>query len=219
MKTNLLLMDAISNVDDDVLAKYFKIQGGLKMKKAAKTKSHWLKWGTAVAACFLVFIIAIPVIMNFTEHNTPAPATKNYENMAQVRDDLGYDTLLAKLELDESATIIVSYTSDEEGNPKFDAPLQMKLKQTYHKNPGADNVHYYVLFGKDDVNDSYIGGYEEQGLTKEINGVTVHYSEIFDGSNHTQAKFVYEGNLYVVDITTSDDKIYDLDYYLKLLLK
>ena len=49
------------------------------------------------------------------------------------------------------------------------------------RSAGKDAVDYYILFDKDNVDDSYIGGYDEQGLTKIINGVTVHYSEIFDG--------------------------------------
>ena len=78
-------------------------------------------------------------------------------------------------------------------------------------------VNIYILFDKADVNDSYIGGYEEQGLSEEINGVKVHYSNIFDGSNHAQAKFIYEGNLYVIDAISSGE--IDLDYFLEKLLK
>ena len=111
---------------------------------------------------------------------------------------------------------MVTYKSDENGNADLGSPLQMKIRHRYSTGTGNDLVNYYVLFGKDSVDDSYIGGYDEQGLTKIINGVTVHYSEIYDGSHHTQAKFLYEGHLYVVDLVSAGE--IDLDHYLNLLL-
>ena len=47
---------------------------------------------------------------------------------------------------------------------------------TYPNGETTDSVDYYIIFNRDSVDDSYIGGYEEQGLTKEVNGITVHRS-------------------------------------------
>ena len=70
---------------------------------------------------------------------------------------------------------------------------------------------------KDDINDCMIGGYEEMGLEKKTGGITVHYSEIFDGANHVQARFISDGDLYVIDITSKD--AIDLDSFLEKILK
>ena len=213
MSDNYLFMKAVDYVDDRYLGKYFSMKEKLSHQKIKRKKA--IKWSINIAVCFLVVLIAVPVIMHFTQHNTPAPVIKYYDNIAEVRDDLGYDTLYSKLELN-GASIMLSYKSDEDGNAQLNSPLQLKIGYSYSTEAGKDAVDYYILFDKDNVDDSYIGGYDEQGLTKIINGVTVHYSEIFDGSNHTQAKFIYEGNLYVIDIV-STDKI-DLDHYLNSLL-
>lgn len=214
MFDNCLLMETIDYLDDRYLKKYFAIREQCSHQKKIRKKN--VKWPISIAACFLVAIIVIPVIMHFTQNNTPAPATKYYESIAEVSNDLGYDTLYSKLELD-GASIMVSYKSDEDGNAQLDSPLQMKIRNRYLTEAGKETVDYYVIFDKDSVDDSYIGGYDEQGLSKNINGVKVHYSEIFDGSNHTQSKFLYEGNIYVIDIVSAE-KI-DLDHYLNLLLR
>ena len=130
-----------------------------------------------------------------------------------------FDTLYAKLDYDSATTrkITISYQDDGEGNATLDKPLQLLLRQTYDNGNGVVNANFYILFNKDDVRESYIGGYEEQGLSKEINGVKVHYSNIIDGSNHAQTQFIYEGNLYVIDAISSGKN--DLDYFLEMLLK
>jgi DNA-directed RNA polymerase specialized sigma24 family protein len=56
------------------------------------------------------------------------------------------------------------------------------------------------------------------GDGREIGDVTVHYSEIFDGSYHSQAKFVWGGDLYVIDVTSKED-IHDIQEYLDRIFK
>ena len=94
-----------------------------------------------------------------------------------------FDTLYAKLDYDSATTrkITISYQDDGEGNATLDEPPQLLLRQTYDNENVVVNANFYILLNKDDVRESYIGGYEEQGLSKEINGVKVHYSYIFDG--------------------------------------
>ena len=97
----------------------------------------------------------------------------------------------------------------------------------YKKNPYAseiayngktiDMVDFYILFNQDSIDDSRIGGYVEQGLTKEIGSITVHYSLIEDGAMHGHAKFLYEGNLYVIDVKSSGS-VHALDTYLNMVL-
>ena len=81
-------------------------------------------------------------------------------------------------------------------------PTQARIDQ---KN-GDDSIRYYILFDKDDIEDSYIGGYEEQNLSFVVNGITVHYSTVqYKTTYETQAKFVYDGNIYVIDVTTTKE--------------
>ena len=93
------------------------------------------------------------------------------------------------------------------------------IHSSYDYGEFIDMVDYNVLFNKASVDDSYIGGYVEQGLTKEINGVTVHYC-LFEsnGRMHGQAKFLHDGNLYVIDVKSSGTE-HTLDTYLNMVLK
>lgn len=216
MSDNILIMEAIAFIDDVYLKKYFEMKSRIAHKKETAKKLKIMKWSVSIAACFLVLSIVIPVIMNFTQHHTLAPSIKYYETISQVDDDLGYHTLYSNLELNGSS-ISVSYKSDENGDAIIESPLQLLIRHSYSNESSTDKVNYYILFDKDSVDQSYIGGYEEQGLTKKINDVTIHYSEIFDGSNHTQAKFMYEGDLYVVDIISTGN--INLDFYLESLFK
>ena len=60
---------------------------------------------------------------------------------------------------------MVSYKDDGDGNAVISEPTQLLIRQIYKNNNEAVNVNFYILFDKADVNDSYIGGYEEQGLS------------------------------------------------------
>ena len=78
-------------------------------------------------------------------------------------------------------------------------------------------VELYILFDRDDLNDSYVGGYEEQGLSKQYGDITVVYSLIQDPLMHGQAKFLYGGDLYVLDVQSTGDRHF-LMKYLDILL-
>lgn len=83
---------------------------------------------------------------------------------------------------------------------------------------GATSMKLYVLFDCDSVEDSYIGGYVEQGLTQRYGDIVVHYSVIYDPRPHGQAKFLYGGDLYVLDVVSpeADEMLFR---YLDLLLR
>ncbi len=69
----ITMIEAFSNLDDDLVEKHFKAKEALKMKKAAKTKSHWLKWSAAVVACLLLVICA-----TFLPQYIPVEYSLNY---------------------------------------------------------------------------------------------------------------------------------------------
>ena len=186
-------------------------------------KNAWIKWTSLAAACFALVICAMPIMkLEFGGSHSDAPVSNTYNSIEEVHNVLGYDTLYSKLDLDESNTkrISISYDSINGDNgleANLEKPLQLQIRATYPNGETTDNVDYYIIFNRDSIDDSYIGGYEEQGLTKEINGITVHYSLIQDGAMHGQAKFLYEGNLYVIDVNSWGNQ-YNLDTYIDMVL-
>ncbi len=181
-------------------------------------KPNWKKW-TAIAAgfCLLAFVAVGYYNVVLRGANAPGPTNFYYNSFAEMNAAIGKDTLYndENTAFAESEIIKVSIScfEDENGNVDIRDPNQLKATLS----GGGIRVSYYILFGRDNVKKSYIGGYEEQKLRREIGGVTVHYSKIYDGAYHSQAKFVYEGNLYVINVTSSED-IHDImDYIDKLL--
>ena len=186
-------------------------------------KNAWIKWTSLAAACFALVICAMPIMnLIFGGSHGEAPVSNTYDSIEEVHSALGYDTLYSKLELVESniKNISISYDSvngDSGLQENLENPLQLKIRATYPNGETTDSVDYYIIFNRDSVDDSYIAGYEEQGLTKEINGITVHYSLIQDGAMHGQAKFLYDGNLYVIDVNSWGNQ-YNLDTYIDMVL-
>ncbi len=216
--TNTNILQAMGRIDPKLIAD--AAPDVPHNKSANKT---WIKWASAIAACLILAVCAIPIInLVFDGSHIYAPVSINYNSLEEVHTALRYDTLYSKLDLDKTNTtnISISYDSingDSGLQANLEKPLQLKIRATYPNGETTDSVDYYIIFNRDSVDDSYIGGYEEQGLTKEINGITVHYSLIQDGAMHGQAKFLYEGNLYVIDVLSSGDK-YNLDTYIDMVL-
>lgn len=150
------------------------------------------------------------------------PISVEYNSIEEAHSAIQYNTLYSNLVPDESGfdniTTIFPSSVGTEGNLLV-KPNQLIIHSSYDNGDSIDMVDYYVLFGKTSVDESYIGGYVEQGLTKEIKGVTVHYC-LFEsnGRMNGQAKFLYDGNLYVIDVKTNGDT-YNLDTYVEMVLK
>ena len=216
--TNKNIYMSLGGLDPELIMKAAPAE---KVQK--KKKNTWVKWASLAAACFALVICAVPIMnLIFSDSHSDAPISNNYNSLEEVHNALGFDTLYSKLELDESNTksITISYSSingDSGLQANLEKPLQLKIRATYSNGETTDSVDYYIIFNRDSVDDSYIGGYEEQGLTKEINGITVHYSLIQDGAMHGQAKFLYEGNLYVIDVNSLGNE-YNLDTYIDMVL-
>ena len=173
----------------------------------AKKKSNaWLKWG-AIAACFALIICAIPLInVIFDGANTKAPISINYDTLEEMNRALSKESLYNDSTIDvskgELTHIAIAFIADQEGKADMQKPTQVRIDQ---KNDDS-NIRYYILFDKTDIDDSYIAGYEEQNLSFVENGITVHYSTVqYKATYECQAKFVYDGNIYVIDVTTPND--------------
>ena len=170
----------------------------------AKKKSNaWLKWG-AIAACFALIVCAIPLVnVIFDGANHKAPISINYDSLEDMNNSLSKESLYNNSTIDvskgELTNIAISFIADQEGKADMQKPTQARIDQKI----ADSNIRYYILFGKTDIEDSYIAGYEEQNLSFVVNGITVHYSTVqYKATYESQAKFVYDGNIYVIDVTT-----------------
>ena len=195
--------------EKDILRAIGNIDAALITEAAPERRLRrmtWQKWAT-LAACFcLIAFLAVGyynVVLRGAQ--APGPESLDFETLTEMNAAVGIETLYNDENVTGIANISVTYYGDQ--------PNQAKIRAK----DGEITVHYYVLFGRDKVKDSYIGGYEEQKLRLEIGGVTVHYSKIFDGFYHSQAKFVCDGNLYVIDVTSQED-IHDITDYINKIL-
>ena len=218
------LANAITELDSDILDRYFIMKKSLE-KKAKKRA--WIKWAPLAAACLALVVFIVPsVFIAFQGAHSGDPSVDIYNSLDEVHDALGYDTLYSNLDLDQTRTCNISISNavvtpsgvyaDGDLQMSIKKPSQLLIQASYSNGELIDRVNYYIIFNKNSIDDGYIGGYEEQGLTKEINGITVHYSLIEDGALHGQARFLYNGNLYIIDVHSWGDQ-YNLDAYLDMV--
>ena len=216
--TSMNIYRCLGGIDPELIARAAPAEIPRKKKK-----KDWIKWASLAAASLALVICIVPVWdALFGGTHGDAPVSNSFESLADVHEVLWYDTLYAGLDLDKTskcsiAVSFASYDAPDGSQEDLENPLQLLIRTAYPNGDTTDTVHYYVIFNKDSVEDSYIGGYEEQGLSKEFGGVTVHYSMIQDGATHGQAKFLYGGDLYVIDVISGGDD-HTLDTYIGLVL-
>lgn len=149
------------------------------------------------------------------------PISVEYGSIEEAHNAIKYNTLYSNIVLDESgfSSINTIFPSSSGTEGLLINPQELLIHASYDRGSFTDMVDYYVLFNKESVDESYVGGYVEQGLTREINGVTVHYC-LFEsnGRMQGQAKFLYDGNLYVIDVKSSGTE-HTLDTYIDMVLK
>ena len=179
-----------------------------------RKKTNWLKWASIAAGFCLIVYLGFMMKIAFTGANAPGPVSIQYDSIAEMNEALGRETLYSDDNIENAFNISVSYTDDGTGNADLSHPNQALIRAS----DGDVTVFYYVIFNRDSVDKSYVGGYREQNLRREIGGVTVHYSKTFDGKYYeNQAKFVYGGDLYVIDFISQEDTHDIMDYIESIL--
>ena len=179
-----------------------------------RRKTNWLKWASIAAGFCLIVYLGFMMKIAFTGANAPGPVSIQYDSIAEMNEALGRETLYSDDNIENAFNISVSYTDDGTGNADLSHPNQALIRAS----DGDVTVFYYVIFNRDSVDKSYVGGYREQNLRREIGGVTVHYSKTFDGKYYeNQAKFVYGGDLYVIDFISQEDTHDIMDYIESIL--
>ena len=177
-------------------------------------KTNWLKWASIAAGFCLIVYLGFMMKIAFTGANAPGPVSIQYDSIAEMNEALGRETLYSDDNIENAFNISVSYTDDGTGNADLSHPNQALIRAS----DGDVTVFYYVIFNRDSVDKSYVGGYREQDLRREIGGVTVHYSKTFDGKYYeNQAKFVYGSDLYVIDFISKEDTHDIMDYIESIL--
>ena len=170
------LTDAITELDSDILDRYFTMKNALTENKKPK-KYAWLKWASLSVACLFLVFYVIPIMkVAFTGAQSDDPNHKTFDSIEEMHDALGYDTLYANLDLDGSidSDFSISYTFVRYDDDQYDnrvptqldsnlpskKPSQLLIRASYPNGDLIDYVDYYIIFDKDSVDDSYIGGYE-----------------------------------------------------------
>lgn len=201
--------------EKDILRAMGEIDSSLILDaEKPRKKTNWLKWASIAAGFCLIVYLGFMMKIAFTGANAPGPVSIQYESIAEMNEALGRETLYSDDNIENAFNISVSYTDDGTGNADLSHPNQALIRAS----DGDVTVFYYVIFNRDSVDKSYVGGYREQNLRREIGGVTVHYSKTFDGKYYeNQAKFVYGGDLYVIDFISQEDTHDIMNYIEKVL--
>ena len=107
------MIDAITEMDTDILDLYFAMKQNLTVKKKAKAPA-WVKWCSFAAACFALLIGAILFFNHKPEMpQNIAPLTAHYASLEEAHNALGRPTLYSKITLDalNSSAISIIYDS------------------------------------------------------------------------------------------------------------
>ncbi len=105
------IIEALGDLDDDLIEKHFRTKEALKMKKT--NKHMWIKW-SAIAACFCLVLICVPMIIHIF---TPSQMVDSYRqgieykvnSIAELPAEYGGKLLVQNLELHKTATIELYY--------------------------------------------------------------------------------------------------------------
>lgn len=238
--TRDVFINAMSALDTDVVESFAALDAKAHADRSRRHRRSALVSALSTCACAVLVLLVMPLMYAiFGGANAEAPDSDYFADMDELHMELTYVTLYSAVDLDSalSSSIHLSYISstvaensglggifkpnaeDKEMNGESeDIPYQLRISATYANGEYTDNVRYYIIFDADNVKSSYIAGYEEQGLTKNVNGVTVHYCHLDDGLNSSQAKFVYNGDLYVINVNAGGTT-HNLDTYLDVILE
>ena len=86
------LIDAITDLDSDILNRYFDMKADLASKKKPR-KRTWVKW-VSVAACFaLIIAVALPILNNITTPNPIVNGDNIYGVVNNIDNSMQYMTL------------------------------------------------------------------------------------------------------------------------------
>ncbi len=205
--TRELLFEAIINVDENLITSYFEIETELRWEH--RKKRMWMRLGGAIAACLVLCLCLFPIAQALVPAHQGAPITESYTSLSEAHVALGFDTLytdVAQLGIKPSSVSISFREHDRK-------PLQLHWRMSV----SGGTLHAYAIFVGSETEDSYIAGFIDQGIERELGGVTVEYCRYPTGKTiYSQARFAYRDVVYVIDLLTTDETV-ELWSYVEML--
>ncbi|MDD2235108.1 MAG: hypothetical protein PHR24_03260 [Oscillospiraceae bacterium] len=209
------LLDAISFIDDDLIANAQTV----KRNKRLISKKVF----TLIAACFVI-AIAIPYFMLIygANHKDPSwPLTNKQMYSVEEAKEYCPNLLYEKLSYKNTKEVSFLLNFDEGGINDNSHYNRLNCYIRYNDKENNDKISLKIFFpnNKEEITDWY----EYKGTQRNINGVTVAYSDMSDVEGYSEikysgcAKFDYNGNTYVLD-AFSDKRENVLFYYLEMLI-
>ena len=215
------LIDAITDLDSDILNRYFDMKADLAAKKKPK-KNAWVKWAS-IAACFCLVIVGVfHFVIPFFPNQSPVsiwPKT-HYETTS-------FDEIVAVCGTQIFNNIPIAegtdnhYTLEIKKDGDFSNPTDWKVLSIISRygEYNDQRVSYYISFDGSDMMLNHI--IFENSTTTEINGVLVEYREwlknekteigkVFESDYEytVGAKFTYNGYTYYVETQSNDPDFY-----------
>ena len=211
------LIDAITDLDSDILNRYFDMKADLSAKKKPK-KRTWVKWAS-VAACFCLIIVAsilvIPNILNDPNEN----ADKITMQGVTVNSSIGQLTLTeSNIENNQCTFTLIK----ENNKPIYICFRGFSILETYTDENGVEHKkvqQYHIVTPYDNYEkaaENHI--IKDDKLIITVNGekvdtlptapgtyeITIDYSELYEFLDHVEpAVEVYSFGSFVI----SDDFI------------
>ena len=215
------LIDAITDLDSDILNRYFDMKADFAAKKKPK-KRTWVKWAS-IAACFCLVIVGVfHFVIPFFPNQSPVsiwPKT-HYETTS-------FDEIVAVCGTQIFNNIPIAegtdnhYTLEIKKDGDFSNPTDWKVLSIISRygEYNDQRVSYYISFDGSDMMLNHI--IFENSTTTEINGVLVEYREwlknekteigkVFESDYEytVGAKFTYNGYTYYVETQSNDPDFY-----------
>lgn len=197
---NSAMIDGITNIDEDLIEKYFDLKTKLMEGKKQERKTHrmWRTVGTIAACICLVVLITLPLMIQ--EDDIEYTSFQTYEEVAQI---IGYDTLLKNIDFSNMENHSIKMFHKDGDTDRYEKLefIAKTAKYSYELN---------INFNTDD----YIDDYYKGGAIKEIKGVGVEINKIEISPNSTQyvARFEYKDCKYIIKSldNISEETFYDL---------
>ncbi len=216
MKTEQM-MDIMSGLSEEQLNRHHDMKLKLKRKK---TK---LRYATVigVAASLVLIFTVIPWYIKISKGaNAVDPRIEvRYESIFDAEKDLNYKTLFTNLNLEKSV-IYVTY-KEKDDIADYSQPESLKISIDTSEGKLIGQVTLYTFFGKSSL-DGLVSEYTENVEEKKVFEHEIRFSERQNkGSYYIQARFLHDGNLYIIDVANMnpDKQVSEiLDGYLEKIL-